>query len=518
MTGQSTAQSDSQSARRPKRQVASPSISVKVKQENSTTKLSSESPPPPGFGWQHPAELDYIDASSWPQEDVIRELVTHAISIPGRPASRMEQWCTITDADGNTTVIPAAYRIPLLFAAQFQWSSLQLVLGVEDPMLRAKEWAQFKSSIMHISRVCQAFLAAARKAMEEGWGMSSRKWRCATLDRVLTRYRMRWMLSTPEQLKEFYDIHGEFPYERDVLKCHWKGIAVQGYNGFKVSDARITEGVSVEQFMDGLRKIDGDWIWNTAKPGIPAATFLDEWRKTEEWRVEGDVVAMEPSPLPAATAATSPPQNPSVPQVIYIPPAPSPPALNDASPPPPSPSPVPTTRPHTPAVTDSLSARLYQNDPPTSRKRRRPPGQVTGAEPPPKAARPGPLTSTSPYTPGLVTASPRAPPLSRTSTLPSPMAIYNPPPPPTQQQLELQQTVNTLLELINTCNPAVSLDRRLNSLEEDLAMLRRELDGDGDEEGLVIQGTGMLRPVGDGCSTPVKFSRKGSQSNLNTVQ
>ncbi len=230
---------------------------------------------------------------------------------------------------------------------------------------------------------------------------------------------------------------------------------------------------------------------------------------------------MGPSPIPAAataTAPTPPPQNPSLPQVIYIPPAPSPPTLNDASPPPPSPSPIPTTRHHTPAVTDSLGARLYQNEPPTSRKRRRPLGQVSGAEPPPKSARPGPSISTTHYAPAPIAASPRAAPMSRTSTLSSPMTVYNPPLPPTQQQVELQQTVNTLLELINTCNPAVSLDRRLNNLEEDLAMLRRELDGDGDEEGLVIQGTGVLRPVQDGCSTPVKFSRKGSQGNLNTVQ
>lgn len=84
-----------------------------------------------------------------------------------------------------------------------------------------------------------------------------------------------------------------------------------------------------------------------------------------------------------------------------------------------------------------------------------------------------------------------------------------------------------LLELINVCDPTALLDRRLHTLEDDLAMLRRELDGEDEDEdeddvprggwsntstdgGMVRRGSGILRPV----STPVKFSRKGSQGNI----
>ena len=160
---------------------------------------------PREFGWKG---LDYIDASSWSKDEIIKHLVTNSFSVPGR--THRLKWATITSADGSTTIVPNVYRIPLMFVGQFMWSSLQLVLSDE------KEWNDFKTGILYVSRLCEAFLTEVRRAMsEEGIG---RSWRYATFDRALTRYRMGWLLSEPKYLKEFWEMYGDEEYQKDPVK------------------------------------------------------------------------------------------------------------------------------------------------------------------------------------------------------------------------------------------------------------------------------------------------------------
>ena len=191
------------------------SVSISVKRENAPIRLSSPTPPPDPEGWKNPAELQYIDASAIKKDEIIDFLLKNRVSIPGRPLERPYTGCIITSIDGTTTTIPPVYRIPLLFVLEFQWWSVRLVLGVENVELRRKEWEQFGSGIYHVARLANEFLVAARKVSEQG--AMSKKWRWPQLDRALTRYRMGWMLSIPEHLQEFYEIHGEEPYRRDPL-------------------------------------------------------------------------------------------------------------------------------------------------------------------------------------------------------------------------------------------------------------------------------------------------------------
>ncbi|KAK0482967.1 hypothetical protein EDD18DRAFT_1200387 [Armillaria luteobubalina] len=228
---------------------------------------------PREFGWK---ELDYIDASSWSKSEVIKHLVTNSFSVPGR--THRSKWATITVADGSTTIVPNVYRIPLLFVSQFMWSSLQLVLGDE------MEWDKFKTGILYVSRLCEAFLAEVRRAMsEEGIG---RSWRFATFDRALTRYRMGWLLSEPQYLKEFWEMYGDEEYQKDPVKFDWKRLVTRGIKGFKVEEEQVESGITATEWMDGLKELDGDWLWdksNNTPCARSACEYLESWRRTKVW-------------------------------------------------------------------------------------------------------------------------------------------------------------------------------------------------------------------------------------------
>ncbi|KAK0448415.1 uncharacterized protein EV420DRAFT_1566663, partial [Desarmillaria tabescens] len=136
--------------------------------------------------WQHPAELEYLDAVDWSKAEVVKFLITHSFSTE------------------STTVIPTSYRIPLMFVANFQLTSLQLVLSV-DTDIRKTELNKFKGGILHISRLCDTLLGASQRAMD-------------TFDRALVRYRMEWLLSDPGKVQEFWDLYGKEEYEKDPVK------------------------------------------------------------------------------------------------------------------------------------------------------------------------------------------------------------------------------------------------------------------------------------------------------------
>ncbi|KAK0232514.1 hypothetical protein IW262DRAFT_145 [Armillaria fumosa] len=232
-------------------------------------------------GWRHPAELEYLEAVDWSTTDVIKFLITHSFSVPGRPPHR-GRWTTITSGDGSTTIIPTPYRIPLMFAANFQWTSLQLVLSV-DTNIRQKEWNEYKGGILHISRLCDTLLCEARRAMNVGM---KRTWRCKTFDRALVRYRMGWLLSNPGKVQEFWDMYGNEEYEKDPVKLDWKRWVLKGYKGFKLDEEQIEGGISLDHWLDGLKKDKDNWVWdavNAFPSSLSALQSLAHWKKTGTW-------------------------------------------------------------------------------------------------------------------------------------------------------------------------------------------------------------------------------------------
>ncbi|KAK0435851.1 hypothetical protein EV421DRAFT_1833839 [Armillaria borealis] len=242
-----------------------PIVKSEPKEEQVDAIIHLHSPSPAeDLGWDHPDELDYRDASAWSKDDIIKHLVTHSFSVPGR--THRSKWATITSADGSTTVVPNVYRIPLMFVGEFMWSSLRLVLGDD------KEWSEFKTGILHVSRLCKAFLDEVRRAMsEEG-----------------ARYRMGWLLSHPRYLKEFWEMYGDEEYRKDAVKSDWKRLVLKGLKGFKLDEEQIEGGVKANRWMSGLKEFRGDWIWDTnenaALPARNAQDYLESWQRTKVWR------------------------------------------------------------------------------------------------------------------------------------------------------------------------------------------------------------------------------------------
>ncbi|KAK0205762.1 hypothetical protein DFS33DRAFT_1309525 [Desarmillaria ectypa] len=261
------------------------SVKSEPKEEQVDAVIHRRSPSlPKDLGWDHPNELEYIDASWWSKDDIIKHLVTHSFSVPGR--THRSKWATITSADGSTTVVPNVYRIPLMFVGEFMWNSLRLVLGDD------KEWSEFKTGILHVSRLCKAFLDEVRRAMsEEGIG---RSWRCAMFDRALVRYRMGWLLSHPRYLKEFWEMYGEEEYQKDAVKSDWKRLVLKGLKGFKLDEEQIEGGITAIRWMSGIKEIHGDWTCDTNEnsPARNAQDYLESWQRMKLW---GDRPAVPPT-------------------------------------------------------------------------------------------------------------------------------------------------------------------------------------------------------------------------------
>ncbi len=94
-----------------------------------------------------------------------------------------------------------------------------LVLTAGNP---ETEWKEYKFDILHLSRLCQDLFVQAEEARQQALAKSSRGidrfWRCATFDRVLTRFYHRWFISREWSLRKFWKEFDEEEYKGDVLK------------------------------------------------------------------------------------------------------------------------------------------------------------------------------------------------------------------------------------------------------------------------------------------------------------
>ncbi|KAK7062514.1 hypothetical protein VNI00_000002 [Paramarasmius palmivorus] len=262
------------------------SSSVNVKCERGGSPIVWFSPSPSGntedknkYGWNHPAELDYITPADWSDTKIIHHLIAHAFDLPAKNLKPGSPFIQVTGVTGTKTVLPAGYRVPLMFIARFQWLSLRLVLSAEK---RDNEWRDYKYGILHVSRLCKRLLDSAQDAMsavdlETGDKLKGmdRKWRCPTFDRAIARYKNKWFIADPSQIREFWELHKETEYEKDVLKFNWRGWALKGHRGFSLTDEEITNGITAQQLMYGLKEKDGKWHWDTEHTPIIGGT--DAW-------------------------------------------------------------------------------------------------------------------------------------------------------------------------------------------------------------------------------------------------
>lgn len=167
------------------------------------------------YPWRHPAELEFIEPEDWDENQIIAYLYKNGFSIPARdttPPSSMP-WVKISTCGGEIITLPRGYRIPLMFAAKFQWESLRVVT---TSSMRRDDWEACKFDILHVARLCSKFLEEARSA--EAAGRMDRTWRCPMFDRTLVRYYRRWLVSREEFVKGFWLEFDEEEFETDILK------------------------------------------------------------------------------------------------------------------------------------------------------------------------------------------------------------------------------------------------------------------------------------------------------------
>ncbi|KIY64087.1 hypothetical protein CYLTODRAFT_457549 [Cylindrobasidium torrendii FP15055 ss-10] len=299
---------------------SSTSLRVSVKREPSDMQLKlEESPDLPNSddedemevdpdvqecGWRHPNEMRMLDVESWTQTEIMQQLIIHAFSLPGRSPKRT-YFAHATLSNGSTTVIPQAYRVPLMFAAHFMWESARVVI-------KAGEWADFKQKILHVGRVCSKFLAMAADEAENG-GMG-RSWRCKELDRLLVRYRLGWLITDDASLEEFHQTFGENEYRKDPVKksqTNWSKLATKGHKGFQLTDAQVEMGYSAAEYMRDIWEVDGSWEI-TSKPrngSTSAYQYFEVFKATGQWGKDTAHVAPvesrmeQPGEKSSATAA-----------------------------------------------------------------------------------------------------------------------------------------------------------------------------------------------------------------------
>ncbi|KAJ7229845.1 hypothetical protein GGX14DRAFT_691979 [Mycena pura] len=254
----------------------------------------------PSRDWRHPDELPYIKSpgKTWNDMAIVRFLTAHAFSVPPRSTNRHDPWVTVRRADGIDFVLPRPYRIPLMWVAKFQWSSMQIVLTAEE---RQREWDETKFELLHIARLCATLLDKARAHFDEV-GAIDRGWRCPTFDRALRRYWHKWLImgKKNEMVCLFFDEFGEEEYANDVLELPWGRWVLKGHKGFLLTSEEIANGITKEVFMEGLV--------------INEATNSFEWRASEAHAaMEEDVqnIVLESESVSKATLSEEPSPSPA---------------------------------------------------------------------------------------------------------------------------------------------------------------------------------------------------------------
>ncbi|KAF7320900.1 hypothetical protein HMN09_00176700 [Mycena chlorophos] len=200
-----------------------------------------------GTAWRHPAELDYI-TTGWTDMQIIRFVAASAFSIGPQPQHSRENIISVVlRSRPGEIYIPRAYRIPLLWVAKYISTSLRLVLTC-DPQFLEKEWNTYKYEILHVSRLWRALLDAADAVGPD----IPRDWRYATFDRPLRRYWHKWLPQSDNFVRDFWNEFGEEEFETDVLKLAWSTWVKQGHRGFLLEKECVADGLSADQFLDGL--------------------------------------------------------------------------------------------------------------------------------------------------------------------------------------------------------------------------------------------------------------------------
>ncbi|KAF7298682.1 hypothetical protein MIND_00815400 [Mycena indigotica] len=224
--------------------------------------------------WRKTEELEYIgpehpDAAHWTDYRIVEFLFQTAVTIPPKSENRSDPWVTVTQSDGKTTTtLPRGYRVPLLWLHRVQWDSLRLLLSVGKSL-----WPWLRFDVLHIGRLTNDFLTKARTETK-----IKRQWRYPRFDRVLTRFFNGWMGCREVFIWDFYKEFKDEEYKDDAVSLRWAQKVPKGIQGFAVTEQEVLQGISAEQYMDGL--------------------VIDNVQKTIEWSMPPDQPpSAEPPPV-----------------------------------------------------------------------------------------------------------------------------------------------------------------------------------------------------------------------------
>jgi len=172
-------------------------------------------------GWRHPAELIYSNSKYWTDKKLLYYSIANALSIyPPTADSLKEGICYVSDGK-KTVAMTERYRVPLMFVFKYQWHLLRSLLQA-DSEERKKRWPVEKFEVLHLARLWKIFMDEAPVKSQSSYDMQSRlddirRWKCFTLNRVLTRYRLGCFSSDSESVKSFWRRYEEREYDKPPL-------------------------------------------------------------------------------------------------------------------------------------------------------------------------------------------------------------------------------------------------------------------------------------------------------------
>ncbi|KAJ3890224.1 hypothetical protein GG344DRAFT_78036 [Lentinula edodes] len=225
------------------------------------------------LGWKHPAELIYSTGKYWTDKKLLYYCLANALSV-SLSSTPSPGICYVSDGK-KTVVVSERYRIPIIYVSRWQWTKLKGLLTANEEE-KNRRWPEEKYEVLHIARVWKILTdeGPPSESLNSSYGKEERlevvkKWKCHTLDRILTRFRMGCFSSEPTRVETFWDQYKESEYSKNVLEFDWRNWLSQPRDGVALHETDFSSELNPEYLMRGLVEMDGAWLWETPSQPIP---------------------------------------------------------------------------------------------------------------------------------------------------------------------------------------------------------------------------------------------------------
>ncbi|KAE9386411.1 hypothetical protein BT96DRAFT_928217 [Gymnopus androsaceus JB14] len=225
-------------------------------------------------GWKHPAELIYSTGHYWSDKKLFYYCITNTLSLSAFSPNN-SGLCSVSDGR-KTIAISEKYRVPIIFATHWQWAKLKSLLAAGEAE-RKRRWAEEKYEVLHIARVWKILTDEGPSIESWSSNVFKQNWRCHTLDRVLTRFKMGCFSSESSRVENFWDEYQETEYSKEVLDFDWRDWLSEPRDGVALNESQFNSGLDPESLMRGLKEKDGEWLWETPENPLPEPIWTSAW-------------------------------------------------------------------------------------------------------------------------------------------------------------------------------------------------------------------------------------------------